>query len=408
MEFVDTPEEAAFRAEARAFLDANAELKRGDDRDWSRGNLALDPEVEEDYHRRTLEWQRTLYDNGWAGLTWPKEYGGRGDSIAHSMIFGQVAGDFDVTTGFAGAVLQLVGPPILKHGTDAQRERYIRPMLAAEEQWCQLFSEPGSGSDLASLATKAVRDGDDWIVNGQKVWTSSGSRADFGILIARTDPDAPKHKGITFFIVDMKTPGIDVRPLVQATGMSEFNEVFLTDVRVPAENVIGEVDEGWVVARTTMASEAGLIGGAGQSGSFQAVLEIARACDATDDLRIRQRLADVYVRERVLKFMGMRMQTAILHRNIAPPDPSILKNFVAESWARRSNLAVELQGATGMLLGDAPQDGFWQLQCMSRYKVSIGGGTTEVHKNNIGERALKLPREPNDWHGKPWSETPRS
>ncbi len=408
MEFADTPEEAAFRAEARAFLEAHAELKRGDDRDWSRGNLSLDPEVEEDYHRRTLEWQRTLYDNGWAGITWPKEYGGRGDSIAHSMIFGQVAGEFDVTTGFVGAAQQLVGPPILKHGTEEQRERYIRPMLAAEEQWCQLFSEPGSGSDLASLATKAVRDGDEWVVNGQKVWTSSGSRADFGILIARTDPDVPKHKGVTFFIVDMQTPGIDVRPLVQATGLSEFNEVFLTDVRVPAENIIGEVDEGWVVARATMASEAGMISGSGQSGSFQAVLEIARACGATDDPLIRRRLADVYLRERILKFMGMRMQTAILHRNIRPPDPSVLKNFFAESWARRANLAVDLQGATGMLLGDAPQDGFWQLQCMAQYKTSIGGGTTEVQKNNIGERALKLPREPNEWHDRPWSETPRS
>ncbi len=408
MEFADTPEEAAFRAEARAFLEAHAELKRGDDRDWSRGNLSLDPAVEEDYHRRTLEWQRTLYDNGWAGITWPKEYGGRGDSIAHSMIFGQVAGEFDVTTGFVGAAQQLVGPPILKHGTEEQRERYIRPMLAAEEQWCQLFSEPGSGSDLASLATKAVRDGDEWVVNGQKVWTSSGSRADFGILIARTDPDVPKHKGVTFFIVDMQTPGIDVRPLVQATGLSEFNEVFLTDVRVPAENIIGEVDEGWVVARATMASEAGMISGSGQSGSFQAVLEIARACGATDDPLIRRRLADVYLRERILKFMGMRMQTAILHRNIRPPDPSVLKNFFAESWARRANLAVDLQGATGMLLGDAPQDGFWQLQCMAQYKTSIGGGTTEVQKNNIGERALKLPREPNEWHDRPWSETPRS
>jgi acyl-CoA dehydrogenase len=406
MDFDDTPEEAAYRAEARAFLDAKAERRTGGDGDWSRRVVSLTETDEDDFRRRCREWQATLYDNGWAGITWPKEYGGRGDTAGHSIIFSKEAAEFDVTGGWIAAAMQLVGPPIMKHGTEEQKDRYIRPLLRGDELWCQLFSEPGAGSDLAGLRTRAERDGDEFVVNGQKVWTSNAHLAQFGILIARTDPEAPKHKGITFFIVDMSDPGIEVRPLVQATGMAEFNEVFLTDVRVPVENVVGEIDEGWAVARTTLASEAGMIGGANQSTNYQAVEALARACGRTDEPLIRQRLADVYMRERIQKFMGFRMTTAILHRNIRPPDPSVLKNFSTASLARRMDLAVELEGPNGMLLSEAPAEGFWQLQLLAQFKSRIGGGTNEVHRNMIGERSLGLPREPSVDRDKPFSELP--
>lgn len=403
MDFDDTPEEAEFRARARAFLEAHATLRTGTDADWSRGAMADDPAQAAAYVEQCREWMRTLYDNGWAGLAWPKVFGGQGGTPAQQIIFNQEAAAFDVTTGFVGAAQQLVGPPLMRHGSPEQQQRYLGPLLRGDELWCQLFSEPGAGSDLAALATRAVRDGDEWVVNGQKVWTSGAQHADFGILLARTDPDAPKHKGITFFVVDMRTPGIEVRPLVQATGLSHFSEVFLSDVRIPTEHVVGEVHGGWAVARTVLASEAGMIGGAGQTSTFDAVLALARACGRTDEPLVRQRLADVYARERILKFLGMRMQTAVMHKRGTPPDPSVLKCFFAESLSRRVELAVELEGAAGMLAGgDAPQDGFWQRQCMGQFAARIGGGTNEVHHNMIGERALGLPAEPRADKDQPW------
>jgi len=409
VDFEDTPEEAAFRAEARAFLEAHASLRTGTDADWSRGNLSEDDGAAAIFVKRTQEWQATLADNGWAGIAWPKVFGGRGGTPADSIIFNQELANFDATSGFIGAAQQLVGPPIMRHGSKEQQARYLGPLLRGDEMWCQLFSEPGAGSDLAALSTRAVLDGDEWVVNGQKVWTSSAHHADFGILLARTDPDAPKHKGITFFILDMRTPGVEIRPLVQATGLSHFSEVFFTDVRIPAGNVVGEVHGGWAVARTTLASEAGMIGGAGQTSTFDAIVALAREMGRTDEPLVRQALADVYSRERILKFLGMRMQTAIMHKRGTPPDPSVLKNFFTQSLSKRVELAVDLEGAGGMLAdGDAIQDGFWQKQCMAQFSSRIGGGTNEVHRNMIGERALGLPPEPRTDKDVPWRESARS
>lgn len=409
MDFDDTPAEAAFRKEARAFLEAHATLKTGTDDDWSRGAVASDPAAAAAYRERCRAWQRTLFDGGWAGITWPKAYGGRGGTPAESIIFNQEASQFDVTSGFVGAAMQLVGPPILRFGTEEQRARYLPPLLRADELWCQLFSEPGAGSDLAALATRAVRDGDVFVLDGQKVWTSEAQHADFGIVLARTDPDVPKHKGITFFVVDMRSPGIEVRPLVQATGLTHFNEVFLSEVRIPAANVIGEVDGGWGPARATLASEAGMIGGAGQTSTFAAVLALARACGRTDDRLVRQALADVHVRERILRFHQMRMQTVVMQGKGIPVDPSVLKNFFTAALSRRVELAVGLEGAAGMLADDdAPQGGFWQKQVMGQFSARIGGGTNEVHRNMIGERALGLPAEPRDDKDRAWKELPRS
>jgi len=409
VDFDDSPEETALRHEIRAFFATHASPRSGTDADWSRGNLTTDPALADIYNRRCGEWQRTLYDNGWAGIAWPKVFGGRGGTPSESIIFNQELAAFDATSGFIGAAQQLVGPPIMRHGSPVQQERYLGPLLRGDEMWCQLFSEPGAGSDLAVLATKAVLDGNEWVVSGQKVWTSNAHHADFGILLARSDPDAPKHRGITFFIVDMHSPGIDIRPLVQATGLTHFSEVFLTDVRIPAANVVGEVHGGWTVARTVLASEAGMIGGAGQTSTFDAVVALARACGRTTEPAIRQRLADVYIRERLIKFLGYRMQTAIMHKRGAPPDPSVLKNLFTSTLAKRVELAVELEGAAGMLAGtDAPQDGFWQQQCMAQFASRIGGGTNEVHRNMIGERALGLPAEPRADKDTPWRDLLRS
>ena len=409
MDFGDSPAEAAFRAEARAFLEANARPRTGTDADWSRGAMADTPEGQAAYIERCRAWMATLFDHGWAGITWPVEFGGRGGTPAESMIFNAEASAFDVTTGFVGAAQQLVGPPLMRHGTPEQQSRYLRSLLRGDELWCQLFSEPGAGSDLAALATRAVRDGDQLVVTGQKVWTSAAQHADHGILLARTDPDAPKHRGITFLVVDMTSPGITVRPLVQATGLTHFNEVFLDEVRVPVANVVGEIDAGWRVARTTLASEAGMIGGAGQTSTFDAVVALARAMGATEDPVVRQRLAAVYTNERLLKFLTWRMQTAIAHRRGTPPDPSVLKNLFTRALSERVELAVALEGPSGMLAGgDAPQDGFWQLQVVGQFAARIGGGTNEVHRNMLAERALGLPAEPRPDKDVPWRETLRS
>ncbi len=409
MDFEDSEELAAFRKEVRAFLDEHAELRRGDERDWSRNGAATDPDVAADYRERCRRWQRLLFDSGWAGLTWPAKFGGRGLTPAHQIVFNQELARYDATSGFITAAQALVGPTLMAHGTPEQQERYLGPLLSGDESWCQLFSEPGAGSDLAALATRAVRDGDEWVVNGQKVWTSSAQHADFGILIARTDPEAPKHQGLTYFVVDMRTPGIEVRPLVQAQGVAHFNEVFLSDVRIPDVNVVGEVGDGWKVARTTMRSESSMISGAGQATTFAAVLSTARRCGRTDDPIVRQELARVWSDEHILKWMGWRTQTAVMSgRRELALHGSLLKNFFTRALARRVELGLAVEGAEGMLWAEAEGDGFWQYQCLNQFASRIGGGTEEVHRNNLGEQALGLPREPAVDRDVPWTQTKRS
>ena len=409
MDFEDSPELAAFRAEVRAFLDVNAELRRGDERDWSRNGAATDPEVAADYRKRCHEWQRLLFDTGWAGLTWPTKFGGRGLSAAHQIVWGQELAKYDTTAGFITAAQALVGPTLMQHGTPEQQERYLGPLLSGDESWCQLFSEPGAGSDLSALATRAVLDGDEWVVNGQKVWTSSAQHADFGILVARTNPDVPKHEGLTFFVVDMRSPGIEVRPLIQAQGVAHFNEVFLSDVRIPVANVVGPVGGGWKVTRTTLKSESSMISGAGQASTYAAVLSTARRVGRTDDPIVRQELAKVWSNEQILKWMGWRTQTAVMTgRYELALHGSLLKNFFTRALSLRVDLAVDLEGPEGMLWHDAEGDGFWQYQCLNQFASRIGGGTEEVHRNNLGEQALGLPREPSLDRDVPWNQTVRA
>jgi acyl-CoA dehydrogenase len=294
-------------------------------------------------------------------------------------------GQNGVTPGFVAGTIALVRPTLESHGTPAQRERYLPPLLRGDEIWCQLFSEPGAGSDLAALQTRAIRDGDEWVVNGQKVWTSSAQHADFAILIARTDPDVPKHRGITYFVLDMHSAGVEVRPLRQIDGAAEFNEVFLTDVRVPHENVVGEVNGGWAVAHTTLANESTMIGSSdGVADDVDALICLARETDVGSDPLLRQRIADAYIRSRILGLLRQR----------AGVDGSVLKLLWAEAGARAAEIGVATQGPLGMLFEDAPDAGHWQRQLLRQFHWRIGGGTEQIHRNMIGERSLGLPAEP--------------
>lgn len=408
MNFEDTETEAAFRAEVVDFLSSHARLKAGDETDWSRNASATDPEIAADFRRRCREWQQTLCDNGWAGITWPKEFGGRGGSPAQQIIFNQELAKYDVTSGFLSAAQALVGPTLIKHGTDEQKSRYVRPLLRGDETWCQLFSETEAGSDLANIATRAVADGEEFVVNGQKVWNSSAQHADFGILIARTDPNVPKHRGISFFIVDMRSPGVEVRPLVQAQGVAHFNEVFLTDVRIPAENLVGDLNDGWTVTRTTLKNESSMIAGAGQASNFESVLATARRFERTDDVVVRQELAKAYINQQLMRYLQMRTQTAIMTGKYQlMVHGSLMKNLFTKSFAHRTGLAVDIQGPAGGLWHDAEGDGFWQYQCINQFASRIGGGTEEVHRNNIAEQVLGLPREPRDDLNTPYNELRR-
>jgi len=281
------------------------------------------------------------------------------------------------------------------HGTDAQKERFLEPMLRGDEVWCQLFSEPGAGSDLASLATSALRDGEEFVVNGQKVWTSSAHFSDWGILLARTDVNVPKHRGITYFLVDMTTPGIDVRPLRQATGAAHFNEVFLTDVRIPVDNVVGPVNGGWGVTMTTLTNERTLIGsGVGVGDVFGDVVRLAQEYGRSDDPLTRQDLAALYIRLQLLKYLGWRIQTAISRNEQPGPESSVLKLGLSRHLSLTGDLVMTLQGPQANLLDYADaKSGPWGQQFLSQWASKLGGGTEQIQRNIIAERVLGMPRD---------------
>ncbi|HWW54404.1 MAG TPA: acyl-CoA dehydrogenase family protein [Acidimicrobiales bacterium] len=406
MDFDDTPAEAGFRAEARAWLEGHARPKTS--ASPLRSPFAhLDPDADAEHVRCCKDWQRTLYDGGWAGITWPKEYGGRGCTAIEAAVFSQEQARFDVAVGVFAVGIGMVGPTLIAHGSDAHKQRFLDPLLRGEDVWCQLFSEPGAGSDLAGLATRAVRDGDEWVVNGQKVWTSGAHHSDWGILLARSDVDVPKHRGITYFLVDMRTPGVDVRPLRQINGAAHFNEVFLTDVRVPAANVVGEVNGGWRVAQTTLTSERTLIGSASGLGWVD-VVGHARRMGRTTDPQTRQALAKTYSRFEVLRYLGLRVQTAISRGETPGPESSVLKLAYSRHVAANGDLVLALEGVRGTLLGaDAPDAGFWQQCFLGQWSSRIGGGTDQIQRNVIGERVLGLPREPHPDKDLPFHELPR-
>jgi len=385
----ESPEEAAFRAEARTWLTANLAAEQA--RALAR-NAAEDDAV---WIERAKPWQAYLAEHGWAGITWPKEYGGRGGTATEAAIFAEEAARLGVFSGMFAVGTGMAGPTIIAHGTEEQKHRFLPPLLRGEEVWCQLFSEPGAGSDLAGLSTRAVRDGDEWVVDGQKVWTSGAHFSDYAILLARTNPDQPKHRGITYFLIDMHQPGIEVRPLRQMTGASHFSEVFLTGARVPHEQVLGDVDGGWGVAMTTLANERTFMGG-GQSGpALDDLLALVQDRGVGDDPVVRQGVAAAYTRAQIMRYLGMRVRTQTSRGKPPGAEASVRKLLAAWNLKGNAELAVGIQGAAGMLIdGDAPAGGRWQLQFLGAPAIRIAGGSDEIQRNVMGERVLGLPAEP--------------
>ena len=392
MDFDDTPEEAVFRAEASAWLEAHARPRSAESSQRRRRWRDPSPEAQAAHVAACRRWQATLHDGGWAGITWPAEYGGRDATPMRQVIFNQEQARFDVSTGALTVGLSMVGPTLIAWGTEEQKSRFLDPMLRGAEMWCQLFSEPGAGSDLAGLITRADRGSDGWVVNGQKVWTSLAQHSDWAILLARTNRVAPKHRGITYFLVDMATDGIDVRPLRQIDGVAHFNEVFLTDVHIPDNHVVGAVDGGWKVAQTTLQSERLAIGG-GEGLRFEDIETLVARTDAGRDPCLRQEVAAAFTRFELLRYLGYRVQTAISQGRAPGPESSVMKLAFSRHIAETADLLLNLEGASGMLgVAAAPDGGFAQQQFLTQWAIRIGGGTDQIQRNIISERVLGLPR----------------
>jgi alkylation response protein AidB-like acyl-CoA dehydrogenase len=390
MDFDDTDEEAAFRAEARRWLESHATRRHQDAA--ARVGLPTDEASQRRHVDSCRRWQRALYEGGWAGITWPRAFGGRGGTPVEQMIFSQEEACFEVSAGALSVGLAMVGPTLMAWGTPAQQDDHLAPMLRGDALWCQLFSEPAAGSDLPSLITRAERDGDEYVVNGQKVWTSFAQFADWGILLARTG--GPGRAGISYLLVDMTTPGVDVRPLRQATGVAHFNEVFLTDVRVPAAHVVGAEGEGWKVARTTLASERMSIGSA-RGTTFADVRSLVEGLGRDLDGRERQQVARAYISFELLRYLGLRVQTSVSQGRAPGAEGSILKLAISQQSALLGDLGMALLGPAGAASdGTTPDAGFWREKFVGQWSVRIGGGTDQMQRNQIGERVLGLPREP--------------
>jgi alkylation response protein AidB-like acyl-CoA dehydrogenase len=379
MQLRDSPVEAAFREEVRTWLADNLT----DDLRGRRGGAARF----EDWGR---EWSSRLGEAGYAALTWPKEYGGGGAPYSHQAILLEELARSQAP-GHIGVIgLGMAGPTIIVHGTDEQKARYLPKILSAEEIWCQGFSEPGAGSDLASVRTRAdLRDGR-YVVNGQKVWSSYAHLADWCILVTLSDPDAPRYQGLTYLLVDMHSPGVEVRPLTQITGEAEFNEIFFADVEVPVENVIGEPGQGWQVAMTTLMHERAALGFA-LSGAFEVavgkLLELAR--DRELDDRLRDRIAGTWVELQALKWTNYRALTRLMETGAPGPEASVPKLHWSEANQRLGKLALELLGPEAQVMDG---DGYWQwLQLRSRGNT-IEAGTSEILRNIVAERVLGLPK----------------
>ncbi len=398
MDFGDTPAQAAFRAEARAWLDANAPAKGSPEAFDGMISPGRRSEYrEEELADRARRWQAKLAAGGWACLDWPTEYGGRGASTVETIIFEEEQSRYGVSMSMFMAALSMAAPTLMAWGTDEQRQRFLAPIRRGEMVFAQLFSEPDAGSDLAGLQTRAVRDGDEFVVNGQKVWNSYAHLADWGILLARTDPDVPKHQGLTYFFVRMDTEGLEPRPLRQMTGGAEFNETFLEDVRIPAENVIGGVNNGWAVAQTTLNSERAAVGAQSSVVDVASLIDLARRRGRVADPAVRQALAGAWIRSEVLRYLGMRVYTALSRGTEIGPEASIMKILTGDHIRDTSQAAMELLGPSGMLDDDG-----WVSLMVGHFAHKIGGGTPEIQRNVIGERILGLPREPRADKGIPF------
>jgi alkylation response protein AidB-like acyl-CoA dehydrogenase len=388
-----TAAELSFRDEFRIWLHANVP------KDWDEFREAeMEPRFE--YLKR---WQRKLYEGGWAGISWPKAYGGRGASLMEQVIFWQEMALADAPPMANVLGLGLIGPTIIAFGTEAQKKRFLPKILSAEEIWCQGFSEPDAGSDLANLRCEGRLDGDHYVINGQKVWNSYGWAADWCELVVRTDPNVAKHKGITMLLVDMKSPGVEVRPLKQMTGETEFNEIFFHDVRVPVENVVGKVNEGWSAAIGTLMHERGTFGAGLQiiyQRNMSRLIELSKTIQrngrpASQDPLVRQKLAQCYAEIEIMRMNQMRAFSRISATGVPGPEGSIQKIFWSELNQRFQQAAQEILGPYGQLEAGDPHaidKGAWSYGYLRTRGNTIEAGTSEIQRNIIGHFVLGLPK----------------
>jgi alkylation response protein AidB-like acyl-CoA dehydrogenase len=397
MDLTDSPEHATLRKAVRAWLKKNVPAWR---RDRGGDNLEYDDPKRV---QRAKAWQQQLYRAGFVAMGWPEKYGGRGADVLHQTIVNEelVRASAPSLIGMMG--INMVGPTLIMHGTEEQRRTYLPKILTADELWCQGYSEPGSGSDLASLKTRAVSDGDHFVVNGQKIWTSGAQYADRMFCLVRTDPEAPKHRGISYVLIDMKSPGITVRPLVQMTGDRGFNEVFFEDVRVPRENLVGKLHDGWTVANSTLFHERNMLASTTRTQIlFDGLVKRARGekrggKPASKDPIVRQRLADLSIRVETMKLEGYRQLTDAIRKRPPGINASVNKLVTCELNHQIDRAALEIMGEAGWLTKKDPRvrdSGIWPTDYMFALGLIIGGGTAQIQKNIIAERGLGLPREP--------------
>ncbi len=391
-----TPEEQSFRDEFRAWLRSN--IPEG----WGTDEFE-EPERGSERFEFLRAWQKKMYEAGWVGIQWPKEYGGRGATPVEQTIFLQEMARASAPTLINVLGLSLLGPTLIAYGTEAQKKRFLANILSADEIWCQGYSEPNAGSDLASLRTEAILDGDHFIVNGQKTWTSFGHYADWCFAVVRTDPDAPKHKGLTYMLIDMHSPGVKVRPLKQMTGESEFNEVYFENVRVPSDLVVGRVNDGWNISIATLMFERGTLGASLQitfKRQIERLIELAHTIDrngqpASRDPIIRQKIAQIYAEIEIFRLNQMRALTRMTKSGVPGPEGSIQKIFWSEMNQRLQQVAMELLGPYGQLTreGDYAIDhGQWAHAYLRSRGNTIEAGTSEIQRNIIGHFVLGLPK----------------
>jgi alkylation response protein AidB-like acyl-CoA dehydrogenase len=375
----DTPEEAAFRAELRAWLETNLPEER-------RGGRGGAQRFDDSFGRA---WSKLLYEGGYAGLTWPKEYGGAGAPYSFQAIFYEEMARANAP-GHVGVIgLGMAGPTIMAHGSEEQKQAHLSKILSAEEIWCQGFSEPDAGSDLAAARTRAERRGDVYVVNGQKVWSSFAHIADFCILVTQSDPDAPRYQNLTYLMVDMHAPGVEVRPLRQITGEAEFNEIFFNDVEVPVSNRLGDEGQGWQVAMTTLLHERGTLGfalTASLESSVNKLLDVARE-HVNGDEGTRERIATEWIELQALRYTNYRSLGTLQRTGIPGPEGSAIKLRWSEQNQRLTKLGRELLGPEGIL-----DDGWWHHQQLRSRGNTIEAGTSEVLRNIVAERVLGLPK----------------
>ncbi|MEM7100428.1 MAG: acyl-CoA dehydrogenase [Pseudomonadota bacterium] len=410
MDFSDTPEESEFRAAARAFIDENGPdylvpylAKSG----FGNTNTGDYDTLEE-----AKKWQKSKAEAGWACLAWPVEYGGRGATPIQNVIWSQEEGLYGRLSGTFIIGQGMCAPTMMAYASEEQKQRFLPKLASGEEVWCQLFSEPHGGSDLAGLRTRAEKDGDEWVINGQKIWTSGAQHSDYGILITRTDPAVAKHKGLTMFFLDMRSPGVKIVPIKQANGNSEFNEVYFDDVRIPDAQRLGEVGDGWRVSITTLMNERMAIGGSIATG-FPEIHDLVKNTElngrpAIEDPAVKARLADWYVKAAGLRNNASRMITALSKGDMPGPENSMGKLVAGNMMQDIAKFAIDLQGQAGRLVDPDVAEGAARFQAMLLRSpaVRIEGGTDQILRNIIGERVLGLPEDLRADKGMPFNEIP--